>query len=415
MARSLGDYARLLVFPGNLHMERTVFSDAANNSNADWRQGIGAEYLSILGLLFLALLTYASLKRGPGQTMRIFGASWFVAGYLPVSNLISLNATVAEHWLYLPSVGFLIILAGYVVELPSRFRRGVILCAFAAVLGLGIRSFVRSSDWVDEATFYQSTLRSGGASARVVGNLARIYAERRDFPAAEKMLRHVIEAAPDYSVAINNLADLLFHNGKTAEAEVMFREAAKVAADHNRYPRPWLGAVNFAILRHKAKDDDQALSTLEKERVVHPNVWDIVSYESEIIRQSKGPDAALPLIREYVRSNWWHYGAALALGRLYTQKGDVELATKALHHASRLDVHDAEALSLIATIRMEQNRLEDACRVQRRAIARQPDEPRQYILLSNILGKMGRENEARSALAKAADLRSLLQNQTIAN
>ena len=31
-----------------------------------------------------------------------------------------MNATVAEHWLYLPSVGFFIFAAGYLAKLPQR-------------------------------------------------------------------------------------------------------------------------------------------------------------------------------------------------------------------------------------------------------------------------------------------------------
>ncbi len=38
-------------------------------------------------------------------------------------------------------------------------------------------------------------------------------------------------------------------------------------------------------------------------------------------------------------------------------------------------------------IRLRENRLEDAFGAQRRAVSRQPDEPRQYLLLSNILEK----------------------------
>ena len=66
-------------------------------------------------------------------------------------------------------------------------------------------------------------------------------------------------------------------------------------------------------------------------------------------------------------------------------------------------------------IRIHQNRLDDALRTQQRAIARQPDEPRQYILLSEIFEKMGRGDEARAALARVSRLRALAQNQAFAN
>jgi Flp pilus assembly protein TadD len=89
---------------------------------------------------------------------------------------------------------------------------------------------------------------------------------------------------------------------------------------------------------------------------------------------------------------------------LYAERGEVEKADAALRHASWLDVHDADALNLVAMIKLRQNRLDEACSTQRRAVARQPDQPRQYLMLSNILEKMGRADEARATIAQVARL-----------
>ena len=138
------------------------FAYGAHGFRSDWlprtrelaerRQGAG---LSILGLVFLAILSLGSIKKGHGQTARIFGASWFLGAYLPVSNIVQLNATVAEHWLYLPSVGLLIFLAGCVIDLPRRYGRAIVGLALLATAGLGFRSYIRSTDWVTAETFYR--------------------------------------------------------------------------------------------------------------------------------------------------------------------------------------------------------------------------------------------------------------------
>ena len=108
MLRALGDYGRLMILPSSLHMERTVVDPNNYKTKESWRHSAGSEYLSILGLAVAIAMLCGSLRKGTGQSMRIFGACWFLFGYLPISNLIELNATCAEHWLYLPSVGFLI-------------------------------------------------------------------------------------------------------------------------------------------------------------------------------------------------------------------------------------------------------------------------------------------------------------------
>ena len=97
----------------------------------------------------------------------------------------------------------------------------------------------------------------------------------------------------------------------------------------------------------------------------------------------------------------------MALGQLLAEKGDVDSAEAALKHASWLDIRSTDSLNLIAVMRMGQNRFDEAWQAQRRAVSRQPDQPSQYVLLSNILGKMGRGDEARLALAQVSKLRSL--------
>ena len=416
IARSLGDYGRLLVFPSNLHMERTVFNPFSYRSNSNWRSEIQTDYLSILGLIVLAALSFGCVKRGRGRVMRIFGASWFLAAYLPVSNIVQLNATVAEHWLYLPSVGFLIFVAGCLIELPREYWKFAVALSLFAVVGLGVRSYVRSTDWVSAETFYRRTLVAGGTSARTGLNLGQIYANRGDLAQAEKIFQRVLELVPAYPIAQNNLASVLARQGKNKEAEALFAVLEKNAMkSRNEYPCTWMGALNLARMRHNAHDDAFAIAIIDRAEIYFPEVWALIRMKSEILRETKGPDAALHLVEDFARTNWWHHGAAVALGRLYAQRGDVALADAALRRASWLDVHDTEALGLMVHMRLRQNRFDEAFQLQRRAVARQPDEPRQYILLSDILGRMGRSSEAHAALAQAERLHDLVQKPVAVN
>lgn len=410
MARSFGDYARLMIFPDNLHMERSVVDPYSWRGNADWRRKINTEYLSILGLALFAAFFYGGWKASRGRRLRIFGASWFIAAYLPISNLFQLNATVAEHWLYLPLVGFLIFLFGWAIEIPSRYRWATAVVVLLSLTGLSARSFIRSGDWANEETFYKRTLEAGGESARVSVNLAQVYVRRGDYVAAEKILRQVLEKTPDYPTARINLGNVLLHEGKAAESEALFRSLFnaddRISKD---FPRTWISAVNLACVRHKAGDDGAAFAVLNKARTSHPGVWEIVSYESALRRETGEKQEALKLIEDFASTHWWHYGSAVALGRLYAEANNVREAEAALTHASWLDVHDAEALHLLAMIKLRENDLNQAFRTQCRAISRQPDQPSQYILLSSILQRMGRSDEARAALAQVSRLRALAQ------
>lgn len=416
MARSLGDYTRLLFYPGNLHMERTILDATGYENNVSWRERAGIEYLSLLGLATAAALVAGCVRRGNGRTLRIFGTAWFAAGYLPISNLIALNATVAEHWLYLPSVGFLIFLAGCIVDLPIRFQRAAIPIACLALLGLSARSLVRSTDWADEETFYSRTIAAGGASTRAAVNLAEVYSRKGDFAGAERVFRRVLELTPDYPMARNNFANLLHKQGRKAEAEALFDSSAKAAVEARKdYPGTWVAAMNLAHIKQAEGDIDATMKILEQARLDYPETWQVIRYQAEVLRVSKRPDAARELVENFARKNWWHYEASVALGRLYAEQGDAERATAAWRHASWLDVHDAESLNLIAGVRLRQNRLDEAFKIQQRAVARQPDQPRQYRMLSDILTKMGREDEARAALAQVSQMEAFAKSEARLN
>jgi Flp pilus assembly protein TadD len=416
MLRSLADYARLTVFPSNLHMERTVYDFKAYQSETARWSSIGHEYLTIFGLLVLIGLIFNSVRPGRGRPLRVFGTVWFFIAYLPISNLITLNATVAEHWLYLPSVGLLLFLVGCGLDLPVRFHRAAGAFACAVMIGFGVRSVYRSSDWTSNETFARRTMASGGATMRVVLLLAQSYASRGDYVAAERLLRRAVQLSPNYPMARNNLADALAHEGREKEAEALLAHSSQSAVtDRKAYPRTWIAAVNLSQLLHKDHDDTAAIAVLEKARHDYPITWDLISAEAELLREADRAESALPLIERFARDNWWHYRAWGAYGRLLAQVGDNDRAAAALRHASWLDIHETSALNMMALIRMRQNRLEEALQTQERAVARQPDEPRQYLLLSTILEKMGHADEARTALAQVTHLRDLAGSKTAQN
>ena len=357
MFRSLGDYARLMVFPGNLHMERTVVAPENFLSHEEWRHSAGVEYLSVLGLAFSGALLYGALRAGPGAVC-VFLAR---PGSCSDSCLFRISLSLMRRWRSTGCISralvFLFSSLVACVELPLRWRSVIIGAACCAVVALSIRSAVRSSDWATEEIFYQRTLAAGGQSSRVLANLGQLYANRGEYAKAERIFRYVLRMSPDYPIACNNLAEVLLRQGHEKEGEALLSSTTKAAETARKeYPRTWIAVLNLALSRHREKNDVEALAIADKARHDYPGIWEIIRFESEVLRQAGRGDAAISFVQDFARDNWWHYGAAVALGRLYAQKGDIGRAEAALRHASWLDVHDAEALNLIASMKLRQNR-----------------------------------------------------------
>ncbi|MEP6821858.1 MAG: tetratricopeptide repeat protein [Chthoniobacterales bacterium] len=399
MLGALGDYARLMLVPTNLHVERTILGPAGS-----------LRFLVAGGLLTLAVLAYGLRRPGPAQRLRILGAAWFILSYLPTSNLFDLNATVAEHWLYLPSVGFLIFLAGVALDLPVRFRSAAVVFSGLLVVTFTALSMNRSGDWVNAETFFRKTFAAGATNSRIGVNLAVIYAERGEHAKAETILRKVLRVAPGNSLARNNLALALSQQGKAEEAKALFEGASKVRpGDQKVDPTSWDAALHLAKVFREEKNTAAALSLLEQARRDYPDTWQLVNFEAGLVRESEGIDAALPLVQDFVDRHWWHAGACFALGQLSAERGDKQKAEAAFRRASWLDFHETAALNSLAAMQADAGRFDAALRTQRRAIRRQPDQPQQHFFLARILARMGHSEESLQAVAEVGRLRGLAQ------
>ncbi len=318
---------------------------------------------------------------------------------------MQLNATAAEHWLYFPLVGLLMVFFGWMIELPPRFQQTATALALCVAGAFGVRSTIRSGDWLSPQIFYERTIAAAGWSPRVGMNLGIIYGKQGRLDEARLLLERTLAAWPDYPLARSHLAIILAQQGATQRADALLAATAEKASQQRyEYPRTWLASLQLAKAENRKGNNDEALRVLAAARELEPMMWPLAELQCEIIRQTQGPEAALPIVEEFTKAYWWQYPAFLALGKLKAQQGDVPSAIAALTHASRLDVHETDALNLIARIQLRAKNLPAALGAQRRAVARQPYEPSQYILFSEVLLEMGRTEQAQEAREKARQL-----------
>jgi tetratricopeptide (TPR) repeat protein len=404
MLRALGDYTSLIFYPGNLHMERTVWNAPDYLSLGAWQQNLRAEYLSLIGLLTIAAFVFACRSSLPGRRIRIFGVSWFVLGFLPISNLFPLNAQVAEHWIYMASAGFLVMLAGFARAIPARYHQHLAAAVPLAVLALGIRTAWRAADWADPETFYRQTIAAGGFPERVNLNLAEVLSAKGKPKEAEAVLRDTLKQFPDYPPARIQLGTNLLEQGRKAEAEQYLtfapKDADRVAAS---VPQSWRAALNLSAIQYNAHRPAAAVAILDDALRRYPDVWDLEQYRAEILQVSKGPDAALPDVEAFAARNWWHLDSHLMLARLHIAAGDYPAALADCAEAATLDIHNATPFEQAARADVMAHQLPEALEAQATAIARGPARPAQYMMLAAILNQMN-EPEQATAAAHMADL-----------
>lgn len=385
--RALGDYAGLLLWPGRLCMERQVFVAYGPEYNT----GLAGYYraLTVAGPVFLAALTALAVWPGPARRLRLFGAGWFLLTFLPVSNVFVLNASVAEHWLYVPSVGFALFLAGVLAWASTatatatiRFPRLWPAAATAVFCGLLLpaltwRTARRAADWRDPETFAARTIADGGDSPRMRNLLATSRMARGELVSAEALLRGLRAQAPDNATASINLAHNLLRQGREAEAIPLLNVI--LTAPPSAEIRPLTTALaDFAVLA--AADPvpaglptaDVRADRLADARRRYPQAWDLRALTVRQLRHAGRRPEARAEIEDYAARCPWRYEAILLLGDCRAETGDPAGALEAYARAGRLDTREATSWLRRAALLLNQGRREEARAALATAWRRQP-------------------------------------------
>ncbi len=225
VARALAEYATLFIAPHSLHMERDVSTRPVGDDAANLRNGRLREAQTLAGLCIAAALAWwwrRARKFAPDAALALACAA---VTWLPVSNVFALNATIAEHWIYVPSA-FLIAAILFTARALAQEHPKMLaaLGAFAALwlAFLAVQTWRQQGYWRDQRTFVTETAARAGGGARMMINLGQ----------------------------------LAMQDGKTAEGLALFREALA------KEPRLDIARFNIAIASYVKKDFDTALAEL---------------------------------------------------------------------------------------------------------------------------------------------------------
>ncbi len=217
MLRALGDYGRLMIFPSNLHMERTVVDGDNYRSPTTWEHSVATEYLSIAGLIFAVSphrwLPLARERPLAAHLRRELVHHRLSADLEHRGTQCDLRRALALPAQRRPA-------AFFSPAVCSTFRRAgaprLPLLPASRPAASASRSALRSSDWVTPEIFYERTMAAGGNSMRVSGRIwPRFIPASGKLAKAEDFRRKVLAGMPDYPVARNNLAHVCLQEGKT--------------------------------------------------------------------------------------------------------------------------------------------------------------------------------------------------------
>jgi len=343
-ARALAEYAALFLAPHSLHMERDV-SIKSGDDEATVRFRHLQTAAGALVALGLGAWAWWGRRRAPAVPLAL---ACFVITWLPVSNLFKLNATVAEHWLYLPSA-FLLAAILATIQRPREGApaRWPAIVATAWLAFFVVQTWRQQDYWRDQQTFVQETAQRAGGGPRMLVNLGQIAASEKRWDAALDYYRQALASDPSLLIAHFNIASV-------AAQQKDFALARSELALAKESP---LFAANALLLEAgllEMETGKPQLKLLSDAVNVAPRNWDICRRSPEkLLALGKLSNAHQELLRQnklrpYRAESWKLLGRILEAQskEARTEKEFTALlgaAARAYGDAANTDLRDDEA------------------------------------------------------------------------
>jgi tetratricopeptide (TPR) repeat protein len=194
-----------------------------------------------------------------------FGIWWFFITLFPVYNLVQIFNPLAERYLYIPVIGFCLVVPVVLYGMFNKWLTRVVavnmVTLFVILVIISVYStttIARNRDWKDGLTLWSKTVMQSPDSGVAHGSLGRAYQEQGLLDEAIAEYRQAVRIMPNHFKAYYNLGVVYDQKGDVNKAV----DNLKMSISIN--PGFANAHYNLAILYHKRGLADDAIRHYRK-------------------------------------------------------------------------------------------------------------------------------------------------------
>ena len=399
-------YIKLLFYPVNLLADYSFNSFPLSQSFFELATLFSVLVLCALGFLVVKLLAIDKLMA--------FAVIWFFVTLLPVCHIFPHHELLAEHYLYLPSFGF-VLLVGLLLErllIAIRWRYAAYTLFAVIILLLAARTVNRNYDWKNSFTIWGKTVKTSPDCVRALNNLGIEYFKRKDYTRAEQLYRRALSVQPVYEKALFNLGNLYRVKEDYDGAISMYQKAARVNPKNFRNHNN-LGNA-FAMMRNyeeASKAFEKALQCKPRYPEAYNNLGNVYRslgkvekaidyYQVAIKFKPLYEDAYTNLVSTYVNLNQYEKAIQFLeqarsnnpaatfiyreLGIVYERSAQYDKAVSVYEKALTLEPGSSEIHSHLGKLYVRQNRNQKAIEHFQKALENKPSVSEPHLNLADL-------------------------------
>uniref|UniRef100_A0A8C3G4I4 dolichyl-phosphate-mannose--protein mannosyltransferase n=1 Tax=Cyclopterus lumpus TaxID=8103 RepID=A0A8C3G4I4_CYCLU len=377
---------------------------------------------TLLAVVMVALCLHCVFSLQESRQVLV-GMLFLVFPFIPASNLFfRVGFVVAERVLYMPSMGYCILVAhglGRLCSVMGRWGTTVLsVSMLLLILLFSWKTVQQNHVWLSREALFRSGIQTLPHNAKVHYNYANFLKDigrhqeaihhyttalrlfprhasamnnlgtlTRDPEEAERYYRKALDTNPQHNRALFNLGNLLKSQGKEKEAETRLKDSIHFSP-HFADAYSSLASL-YAEQKRFAEASEVYLKGIEN----CPDSSDLHNNYGVFLVDTGEGELAATHYQQAVRLKPAHHVAMVNLGRLLRSSNENTEAESWYKRALQV-TRKVDNLTPLGALYYNTGRYEEALQVYKEAAALQPDSTDILLALAQVLAMSGRTKEA---------------------
>ena len=308
MARVFTRYMRLCLLPFNLCVDYSL--------TPSFSMLEGRVFVSLV--ILIASFIFA-IKIFKFSKIIFFGFFWFLINLLPVSNILPQTHLIAERYLYLPSLGFCLILGYLIYYIAQKMQSRPVVIAYSLLLPIlftySVLTIKRNSEWRSAYTLWFKTVSQSPNSIGAHINLGNAYRERKQYSKAISEYKKAFQIDSQSTDANFNIGNTYLEAGNYDAAILSFQKLLHIDPAYVK------GYNNLGTAYTQKGLYDEAIYYYKEAIAREPNYAKAYYNISSVFLKKGMPDSVIPHSKQAIAINPEYFEALNNLGIAYGEKG----------------------------------------------------------------------------------------------